>query len=119
MASSRSSPAADGDARRHDPAAPNARADAGSAIAGNPVLDAIRRALVSFSAQRATADDRLRVAVALSGGRDSMTLLDALSILAPESGFALSALHVHHGLSPTPIAGPHSALTNARSAALR
>jgi tRNA(Ile)-lysidine synthase len=100
MASSRSSPAADGDTRRHDLAATSARADAGPAIADNPVLDAIRRALVSFSAQRTAADDRLRVAVALSGGRDSMTLLDALSILAADSGFALSALHVHHGLSP-------------------
>jgi tRNA(Ile)-lysidine synthase len=40
-----------------------------------------------------------RVAVALSGGVDSVTLLDVLAAAAPAAGFALSALHVHHGLS--------------------
>jgi len=39
------------------------------------------------------------VAVALSGGRDSMVLLDALAALAPTRGVSLSAVHVHHGLS--------------------
>ncbi len=43
---------------------------------------------------------RTRIVVALSGGRDSIVLLDALARLAPESGVALSAMHVHHGLSP-------------------
>jgi tRNA(Ile)-lysidine synthase len=40
-----------------------------------------------------------RIAVALSGGRDSMALLDAMTTLAPEFELTLSALHVHHGLS--------------------
>jgi tRNA(Ile)-lysidine synthase len=39
------------------------------------------------------------VAVALSGGRDSIVLLDALARAAPEREHRLSAIHVHHGLS--------------------
>ena len=39
-------------------------------------------------------------AVALSGGIDSMVLLDAAARLAPLHPLALSAIHVHHGLSP-------------------
>src|SRR5215470_3673296 len=41
-----------------------------------------------------------RVAVALSGGHDSMVLLDAMAALAPRHDVSLSAIHVHHGLSP-------------------
>ena len=41
-----------------------------------------------------------RVAVGLSGGIDSVVLLHLLRALAPEFGFRLSAIHVHHGLSP-------------------
>ncbi|MEW6678350.1 MAG: tRNA lysidine(34) synthetase TilS [Pseudomonadota bacterium] len=42
-----------------------------------------------------------RLAVAYSGGLDSTVLLHALAALAREGrGFRLSALHVHHGLSP-------------------
>src|SRR5512134_234087 len=41
-----------------------------------------------------------RVAVALSGGIDSVVLLDLLRALRPRAGFRLEALHVHHGLSP-------------------
>ncbi len=40
------------------------------------------------------------VAIALSGGRDSVVLLDALARVAPERGHRVVALHVHHGLSP-------------------
>ena len=40
------------------------------------------------------------LALALSGGMDSMVLLDVLGTLAPKLGFHLSAMHVHHGLSP-------------------
>jgi tRNA(Ile)-lysidine synthase len=42
-----------------------------------------------------------RVAVGLSGGIDSVALLHWLRVLAPECGFRLSAIHVHHGLSPS------------------
>lgn len=38
--------------------------------------------------------------VALSGGRDSVALLAALAEVAPERGWRLQAVHVHHGLSP-------------------
>lgn len=40
------------------------------------------------------------VCVGLSGGVDSVTLLDVLQQLAPEHKLRLSALHVNHGLSP-------------------
>src|SRR5947207_10262825 len=41
-----------------------------------------------------------RVAVGLSGGVDSVVLLHLLHSLASEFGFRVSAIHVHHGLSP-------------------
>lgn len=40
------------------------------------------------------------VCVALSGGVDSVVLLDVLQRLVPDFGFALRAVHIHHGLSP-------------------
>ena len=40
-----------------------------------------------------------RVAVALSGGRDSIALLDAAARVAGDARVALVAFHVHHGLS--------------------
>ncbi|MFO1323377.1 MAG: tRNA lysidine(34) synthetase TilS [Burkholderiales bacterium] len=40
------------------------------------------------------------VAVALSGGRDSIVLLDALLRVTRDAGRPVSAIHVHHGLSP-------------------
>ena len=39
-----------------------------------------------------------RVIAALSGGADSVCLLALLSELKEELGFALRAVHVHHGL---------------------
>lgn len=41
-----------------------------------------------------------RVCVALSGGMDSVVLLEALSRLGAALSLQLSAIHVHHGLSP-------------------
>jgi tRNA(Ile)-lysidine synthase len=41
-----------------------------------------------------------RVAVGLSGGVDSVVLLHVMRALAPEFGLRISAIHVHHGLSP-------------------
>lgn len=40
------------------------------------------------------------LAVGLSGGLDSVVLLDCLCRLRGDLGFRLSALHVHHGLNP-------------------
>ena len=70
------------------------------AAAMTPVLRAVRDAVMAASARAQRSAAPMRVVVALSGGRDSMALLDALATLAPELGLALSALHVHHGLSP-------------------
>ncbi|MDW8468308.1 MAG: tRNA lysidine(34) synthetase TilS [Burkholderiales bacterium] len=41
-----------------------------------------------------------RLAAAISGGVDSTVLVHALARLAPEFGYRLRAVHVHHGLSP-------------------
>lgn len=41
-----------------------------------------------------------RIAIALSGGLDSVVLTDLLADLAGALDLRLSALHVHHGLSP-------------------
>lgn len=60
--------------------------------AGERVAAAADRTLADFAGQR--------LAVALSGGRDSVALLHALVGAAPRHGVALLAIHVHHGLSP-------------------
>jgi len=57
---------------------------------------------VAGAARRALAAQDLRgkrVVAGLSGGIDSVVLLHVLRTLAPEFGFRLGALHVHHGLS--------------------
>ncbi|MBV8032600.1 MAG: tRNA lysidine(34) synthetase TilS [Betaproteobacteria bacterium] len=41
-----------------------------------------------------------RLVVGLSGGVDSVVLLHLLKALEPSLGYELSAVHVHHGLSP-------------------
>lgn len=70
-----------------------------------PVSRAIEEALASaraFVHERGTRVDppNLVVTVALSGGRDSMVLLDALAATALAHDITLTAAHVHHGLSP-------------------
>ena len=70
-----------------------------------PVRRAIDEALVLAIASVADRQSRLdpvalTVAVALSGGRDSMVLLDAMVSAALAHRVSLSAVHVHHGLSP-------------------
>jgi tRNA(Ile)-lysidine synthase len=105
MVSSRRSPPADPATTprgRH-----RLRAPAGAPAArGEPVLDAVRdalrEALEAAAAARAggtAASAPTRIIVALSGGRDSIALLDALARVAPQHGVELSAMHVHHGLS--------------------
>ena len=44
---------------------------------------------------------RSTVAVAFSGGRDSLALLHATVRAAAEQGLDVVALHVHHGLVPS------------------
>lgn len=44
--------------------------------------------------------DRSTILVGLSGGVDSVVLLHLLCQLAPRHDWQLSALHVHHGISP-------------------
>jgi tRNA(Ile)-lysidine synthase len=41
-----------------------------------------------------------KLLLGLSGGMDSVVLLHVLNTLAPKLGFTLSAVHVHHGISP-------------------
>lgn len=60
--------------------------------------DAVREALLPLST--GALGRSASVAVALSGGRDSMVLLDAATAIARALGMKLSAVHVHHGLSP-------------------
>src|ERR1700740_1794510 len=43
----------------------------------------------------------MRVAVAVSGGADSVALLRRLMEAAPEIGLVLSVAHVHHGIRGT------------------
>lgn len=59
------------------------------------ILLSLRRALTGVSA-----DGSSRVVVTLSGGMDSVVLLHALAQLRQACAFELSAIHVHHGLSP-------------------
>src|SRR5262249_12566781 len=103
-----------GSSRRSPPADPAGTPDAGgrrrttkgAAATGEALLlDAVSDALREAVEQHAAAADRAatpmhaRVVVALSGGRDSIALLDALARLAARFRIALSAMHVHHGLS--------------------
>ena len=112
MASTRNSPRAESTARRKlaggaaSPAGeapgPVAQAPAlardcatpGDSAAVEAVLTAVAGAAREFIVPGST------VAVALSGGVDSMVLLDALATLAPQHAFELRAVHVNHGVSP-------------------
>jgi tRNA(Ile)-lysidine synthase len=64
-----------------------------------PVLRAVREAIDSAIGALPADAPPLRVSAALSGGRDSMVLLDALARTRAECPFALDAVHVNHGLS--------------------
>jgi tRNA(Ile)-lysidine synthase len=60
-------------------------------------LEAPRAALAAALDRHGLRD--ATIAVALSGGRDSIALLDAAAEVSPHAGVALLACHVHHGLS--------------------
>ena len=73
-----------------------------SAAPASELLDAtLAQFLTRLPGLRAARAGDLRLCVALSGGRDSVVLLHALSRLRSSAAlpFALCALHVHHGLS--------------------
>jgi tRNA(Ile)-lysidine synthase len=65
-------------------------------------IDAAVACATEYRARRLPhrADSPLAITVALSGGRDSMVLLDALATAVPLHAISLAAVHVHHGLSP-------------------
>ena len=67
------------------------RVDASPATAVDAAVEAALAAYVQAGS---------RVAVALSGGMDSMALLDAMARLSGRHAIALSAVHVDHGISP-------------------
>lgn len=62
--------------------------------AARPLLDEVGHILQDRVGAQA------RVCVGLSGGLDSVVLLHLLERLRSERGFTLTAIHVHHGLSP-------------------
>jgi tRNA(Ile)-lysidine synthase len=60
-----------------------------------------------------------RLTLALSGGVDSITLLELLAALAPRHPFALDCLHVDHGISPNAAKWARFARAAARRYGLR
>jgi len=76
--------------------AAHSAAPASSIPVGEAAVATVFATLDAFLVARLPAGDRL--CVALSGGRDSLVLVDALHRLALPN--PLSALHVNHGLSP-------------------
>src|SRR5215470_2258937 len=109
MASTRNSPRAESAVRRQAQsahAAPNLQDPAFSPVQPGKLValgedTAVKTvSTVVASAVREFVVPGSRVAVALSGGLDSMVLLDALSQLAAQHPFELRAVHVNHGLSP-------------------
>lgn len=68
-------------------------AGSGNTPSTEPVRQAVAACLVRHATQGQS------VVVGFSGGLDSTVLLDAAHRVATDAGLALSALHVHHGLS--------------------
>ena len=78
-------------------------AEASTRPHAGPASGAIDAALSSFLGVRlASNSGASRLCVALSGGRDSVVLLHALHrlVVADRLPVSLSAVHVHHGISP-------------------
>lgn len=88
-----------GDSRRSPPADAPAR---GRAVAASAAEDARSAAPVRAAVAAALAEtvpNGGRIAVALSGGRDSVALLDAAVAVAAAARCDIIALHVNHGIS--------------------
>jgi tRNA(Ile)-lysidine synthase len=64
----------------------------------DPALRDVRSAVAASLARALPAGGR--IAVALSGGRDSVVLFDAVAELADRAPYSVVAFHVDHGLSP-------------------
>jgi tRNA(Ile)-lysidine synthase len=66
------------------------------------ILPAVVTVLGAAGATLAAAgvDSRHRLCCALSGGIDSVALLDVLDALRQRFGYTLEAAHIHHGLNP-------------------
>lgn len=62
--------------------------------------DALISRTRAFITQHALLPPGSRILIGLSGGVDSVTLVDVLLALAPEATWELHALYVHHGLRP-------------------
>lgn len=63
-----------------------------------PFIEPVRQAVAASFARHVR--QKQSVVVGFSGGLDSTVLLHAASSAASDAGLGLSALHVHHGLSP-------------------
>ena len=71
-----------------------------AAVQGASGRDALAAVAAAVATLAEHVDPQARVAVALSGGLDSMVLLDALCALVARHPLTLSAIHVNHGISP-------------------
>ncbi|MGP1718292.1 MAG: tRNA lysidine(34) synthetase TilS [Methylophilus sp.] len=70
-------------------------------MTNNTVFSArLEKGIASFLAAQKPQASPLHLLLALSGGVDSIVLLHALSQLSTRLPFKLSAMHIHHGLSP-------------------
>ena len=66
---------------------------------GGPGFDVVEKARAAVDRYRMLGDGD-RILVAVSGGPDSVCLLDVLARLSTERGYVLAGAHVDHGLSP-------------------
>lgn len=60
----------------------------------------LEKRIAAFLAAQPSQSSPVHLLLALSGGVDSIVLLHALAALSRRVSFTLSAMHVHHGLSP-------------------
>ncbi|MER3467997.1 MAG: hypothetical protein C4312_05525 [Thermoflexus sp.] len=65
---------------------------------GKRAIAAVRRAVQEAARRDGLFPPGETVVVGVSGGPDSLCLLDVLRDLAPELGIALHVAHLHHGL---------------------